>query len=142
MRAIGVNLVEKICPDLKNSVFRVGKWSRQVQKRGGQPSQNLTFWQAGQHFLSLFVPDLAVSSHFWTWRGYPQETSGSGWILAWDLPGTCLGPAWQGQRARFGHHLPDICWLVLAVGSLRPDTPWTLNRHGFTLPHLASQMTP
>jgi len=26
-------------------------------------------------------------------------------------------------------HRPGICWLVLAVGSLRP-IPWTLSRHG------------
>ncbi len=66
-----------------------------------------------------------------------------GWRAGW-VAGRGSGGGWlgNGQRARLGHHLPDICWLVLAVGSLRPDTPWTLNRHGFTLPNVTSRITP
>ena len=43
---------------------------------------------------------------------------------------------------RLGLHLPGICWLVLAVGSLRPDTPWTLNHHGLLVAFMTSHECP
>ena len=68
---------------------------------------------------------------FWTlWRPLESRISGSGSgsaqvqlrVRFWDLLAQDL---WLRSRipGSFGPHLPGICWLVLAVGSLRPDTP-------------------
>ena len=61
-------------------------------------------------FLALFVP----SAHFW------PKNRVFGQILGFGQIQVCSHNRWLRFWICLAFHLPGICWLVLAVGSLRP----------------------
>lgn len=109
--------------------------------RRGPPPQILGFRQdLGFSPGSEVLAPKPRNPLFWPPNPGIRQIPGSGVLEATHGPSPGPPQTWPGPG--FGLHLPGICWLLLAVGSLRPDTPWTLSCHGSVLPFMTRHKTP